>query len=90
MLGAGPGGIEGTSFGGRTGASVKNCASAVAGNAATQAAKTSWAPLPILLPPNRMDRFSRPQSRQIQAAARPLVTLPENRESVVSHRKRIY
>ena len=33
MLWAGPGGIDGTSFGGRTGASVKNCASAVAGNA---------------------------------------------------------
>jgi hypothetical protein len=41
----------------------KNCALAVAANAASQTpvAKTSWLPLPVLVPPLPMGRSFRPQ-----------------------------
>src|SRR5262245_19970989 len=62
MVWAGPGGTDGTSLGGRTGVPVKNCAWPGAGIAATHAttanwAKTSWPPLPVLVPPSLMARI---------------------------------
>src|SRR5262245_3699344 len=52
----------------------KNWASAVAENTAshTPAAKTSWPPLPVLVPPRPIGHGFRPQSRQIQAISRGL------------------
>src|SRR5262245_24548751 len=82
-LWAGPGGTDGTSRGGRSvnasGPWVlpKNCALAVAASAASQTpvAKTSWPPLPVLVPPLLMGRSFRPQYRQIQAIGGRFVTI---------------
>src|SRR6267378_3011171 len=68
---AGPGGTEGTSFGGRS-APSKDCAPAAAGKPAshTPTAKRSWAAVPVLVPAILMRSTFRPKSRQIQACRR--------------------
>src|SRR5262249_52430704 len=69
-LWAGAGGADGTSRGGRRGNELskllvlpEDCALAAAASAASQTpvAKTSWLPLPDLVPPILMGRSFRPQ-----------------------------
>src|SRR5215475_8746469 len=69
-FGAADGGADGTSRGGRSVNELsklcvlpKNCALAAAASAASQTpvAKTSWLPLPDLVPPILMGRSFRPQ-----------------------------
>src|SRR5262252_1053613 len=82
-LWVGAGGADGTSRGGRSVNELsklcvlpKNCALAAAASAASQTpvAKTSWLPLPDLVPPILMGRSFRPQWRQIQAIGGRFVT----------------
>src|ERR1700730_14105661 len=72
MFWAGPGGTDGTSFGGRTtGNPLKDCAAAGADTASTAPASTHGAnmnALPVLVPAIPMGGIVRPKSRQKQAS----------------------